>query len=116
MKNYQESYSSLLLDSGVYDASNMGTNAVINTLRCIEDGQIVIKALGGGSFTWNATRNKKINVLTNNVKINTGFFVAMFDRNQTPDSEATAESIPFMWIDENGDYFVDENGDFLTLN
>ncbi len=71
MKNYHEGYSSLLLDSGTYDTTNMGDNAVINTLRCIEDGQIIIKALGGGSFVWNATKNKKINVLTNNVEVST---------------------------------------------
>ena len=93
----------------------MGSGATINTITCINDGQIIIYALGGGVFRWNALRNKKINILTNNIVVNSGVFLASFDSNHTPLQDNSTPAVPLMWIDELQNFFIDENGDNFIL-
>ncbi len=115
MRTAKDNFSSLPLESGSYGPDNMGSGATINSIKCISDGQIIIYALGGGSFIWNATRNKIVNVLSKNVIINSGMFLGFFDSDHTPLRDNSTPPVPFMWVDEAGNYFVDENGDNFIL-
>ena len=107
-----KNFSSFVLENGIFSTNTFGENAIINEIVCIEPGQIEIIALGGGFFTWTSEKNKKIEILTNCVKINNGIFLALFTQEYNYNHSLAQDTY---WIDESRNMYVDENEDFYTL-
>lgn len=113
---YNNNYSASLLNAGTYDRNNLGDEALIHTIKCIQDGEIIITTLGGGTFTWNATSNEnvdEIEAMTAKITVVSGLFTVFTVRGKDIDTQIVTP-LDF-WIDELSNNFADENGDIFIL-
>lgn len=78
MAFYNTNYEAKPLPVGSYTAGDLGngiTASTVHQIFCLSDGEIIITAIGGGTFTWSATSGQSINVLVGSCTVNTGEFV-----------------------------------------
>jgi len=63
---------------GTYTLAELGdglTGSTVHQIFCTTTGAATISAMGGGTFTWNATAGQKIDVVCAKVIVSSGAFV-----------------------------------------
>lgn len=60
------------------------TATTIHQIYCLSAGNIIITPLKGATFTWAATTNASIDVLTKSTTVSSGSFIAFRSKLQTP--------------------------------
>ncbi len=75
--NFKANYEAVNLTSSAPFSFNQVANtaSTIHQVVCLTNGTIVISALGGGTFSWAATANEKMDVLIASATVSSGTFV-----------------------------------------
>lgn len=75
--NFKANYTAVNISSAApynyIESANTGTT--IHQIFCLTPGTIAITAVGGGTFTWAATANSKIDVMVGSATVTSGTFV-----------------------------------------
>lgn len=72
MAFYNQNYASEDLDSGYTANTN---TSIVHQVFCLSAGDITIKPIGGGKFTWSATAGQSMDVLVGWCSVASGSFI-----------------------------------------
>jgi hypothetical protein len=53
----------------------------VHRVYCLDAGSIEIEAMGGGTFTWEASKNDYIDVMVRSIDVSTGIFIGFKAKN-----------------------------------
>lgn len=76
--NFKANYEAIPLSTSSnfeFKESGVATGSTIHQIVCLTSGTAEITALGGGTFTWTAAANDKIDVLVSKITISSGTFI-----------------------------------------